>query len=218
MVKRAFRILMDVLEFAALKVGYSYRRVDDVENLPLETQTALLDARCITGNFGLCDKFGLALRQAIVPAAFVTGHIDTRRGLGASAEPLFVVEPNVKEGHGGLRDLHAARWISQVAFGLSGEMVWNSLRSRGILSDAEIEASHDAIEFMCKTRNALHLVAGRGLDVLGVERHSQVAERLGYASVSEFIPHYYSCAHQIWRIYRKVADATRQVNLEIEPG
>ena len=108
-VKRAFRLLMDVLDQSGINVGYSYRRMDDVENLPLETQTALLDARRVIGSAALFDAFEAALRKAIVPAAFVIGHIESRTGRRGDSRTPFVVEPDVKEGDGGLRDLHAAR-------------------------------------------------------------------------------------------------------------
>ena len=216
-VKRAFRKLMDVLDTAKLKVGYSYRRVDEVENLPIETETALLDARCITGSVSLFNSFESALRKAIVPAAFVVGHIDARRGRGASDTP-FVVEPDIKEGYGGLRDLHASRWISQVAFGLPGEGVWDGLRARGILLDSEIDETYASVEFLSRARNALHLLTGRGMDVLLVARHAEVASRLGFAGPQEFISQYYACAHVLWHVFRKVGRACRQADLEIEPG
>ena len=213
-IKRAFRILMDVIEIAGLKVGYSYRRVDQVENLELETQTALLDARCIAGSMTLFNNFQTALNKAISQAAFVTGHIEARNGSGTP----FVVEPNIKEGHGGLRDLHAARWIAQVSFSLQSENVWDGLRSRGILLDTEIEGVHSAAEFISRTRNALHLLTQRGQDVLAAGRQEEVAQQMGFADTREFISLYYFCAHQLWRVYKKVASACLQTDLEIEPG
>lgn len=216
-VKRAFRLMMDTLEQAGLKVGYSYRRADDVENLELETQTALLDARCVAGSPVVFGTFASALRRAIVPAAFVTGHIEARLN-GSSHGTPFVVEPNVKEGRGGLRDLHAARWLGQIALGLSGDAVWDGLRARGILLDREIEASLEAAGFVSTVRNALHLITGRGLDVLSLDRHHEVAARLGFATAEEFISRYYAHAHNLWRVCRKVGEACLRVELAIEPG
>ncbi len=217
-VKRAFRILMDVVEMAGLKVGYSYRRVDDVENLPLDTQTALLDARLITGSAPLFDTFEQALRKAIAPAAFVVGHVDTRATRDPRAETPFVVEPDIKEGHGGLRDLHTARWIAQIALGVDRERVWDGLRARGVLSDVEIDEALAAAEFAARARNALHLLTGRGQDTLSASRHAQVAEHLGFGGAIEFISTYYRHAHVLWRIYRKVTAACWEVDLQIEPG
>lgn len=218
-VKRAFRILMDVLEMAGLKVGYSYRRVDDVENLPLDTQTAMLDARCVAGSQSLFSALRVALGKGVVPARFVVGHTDARtNGGGPSRRTPFVVEPDIKEGPGGLRDLHTARWVSQVTFGLPGEGVWEGLRSMGILLDGEIERTTAAAEFVSRTRNTLHLLAGRGLDVLSASRHVEVAQKLGFEKPEEFISAYYAAADQLWKLCRKVSKACLQADLQIELG
>jgi [protein-PII] uridylyltransferase len=213
--KRAFRILTDVLDEAGLKVGYSYRRVDEVEHLPLETQTALLDARCVAGNTVVFGTFHAALRHAIVPIAFVTGHVD---GRSSEAGTPFVIEPDVKEGPGGLRDLHAARWIAQISFGLTNGTVWNSLRAYGVLTDSEIDEVEQCREFLSRTRNALHLAAGRALDVLTASRHAEVAAALGFAEAREFIARYYGHAHTLARILSKVSDASLECDLAVEPG
>ncbi|MCX6344690.1 MAG: DUF294 nucleotidyltransferase-like domain-containing protein [Armatimonadetes bacterium] len=217
-VKRAFRILMDVIESAGLSVGYSYRRMDEVQHLPLEVQTALLDARRIVGSATIFEKFQRTLRSAIAPAAFVVEHIRGRRSANSSGSTPYMVEPDIKEGHGGLRDFHAARWVARVAFGLSNSEVWYGLRSRGILLDSEMNALHEAAEFHCKVRNCLHLLAGRGLDILNIDRQEQVAQALNYDSASDFISQYFFHAENIWSMYRKVSGACLEADLEIEPG
>lgn len=213
--KRAFRILTDVIDEARLKVGYSYRRIDEVDHLPLETQTALLDARYIAGNTSVFRSFQVALREAIVPAAFVIGHID---GRAAGSRTPFVVEPDVKEGPGGLRDLHASRWIAELAFGLTNGAVWNSLRANGVITDSEIEQVEAAREFISRTRNALHLILGRASDVLMTARHSEVAAALGFDDPRDFIACYYAHAHLLSLVLAKVSDAAQECDLVIEPG
>lgn len=216
--RRAFRILMDVLDGSKLSVGYSYRRVDEVEHLPLETQTALLDARWVAGSSSLFSTFTAALREAITPAQFVMGHIGARKGAQVASDTPFVVEPDVKEGHGGLRDLHAARWVAEIAFGLPSSRVWHGLRSKGVILDSEMSEIEEAAEFMSRTRNRLHLLAGRGLDVLSRPRHAEIASALGFENVDEFASRYYLHAHHLWRVYHKVTHACLQQDLQIEPG
>ena len=222
-VKRAFRILMEVLEEARLKVGYSYRRVDDVENLPLDTQTALLDARWIAGSSAVAGAFYSGLREAITPAAFVSKHIRARNNPGPALDTPYTVEPNIKEGRGGLRDLHTARWIAQIAYDLTGDRVWDGLRARGVLLDGEIQAVSQAVEFVARTRNNLHLLTGRGQEVLAASRHAELAKRMGFGdrgeeSAREFISTYYGHSRELWRIYHKIAEACVGQDLEIEPG
>jgi len=216
-VKRAFRLLMEVIEGGGLKVGYSYRRVDDVENLELDTQTALLEARRIVGSTTVFDAFYNSLRSAISPAEFVIGHVQAR-GADLAFDTPYLVEPNVKEGHGGLRDLHAARWIAQVAYRIPPDRVWEGIRARGVLVDSEIDDIQRATEFATRTRNSLHLIAGRGLDLLGHERHAEIAERLGFSSLKDFTSLYYAHAAVLWRAARKVGQACLEERLEIEPG
>lgn len=222
-VKRAFRILMDVLDNAGLKVGYSYRKADEVDDLPIETQTALLDARCVAGSRLVFNEFCNELHKAIVPAKFVIEHINGRKNANNSLNTPYAIEPNIKECRGGLRDLHATRWISQIAFGFSADDIWTGLRSRGILLDNEVAEIEEATEFITKTRNILHLLAGHGLDTLSIERQYDVADKMGLASEDEiafrdFIKCYYRHAHSIWRIFTKVASACLEQDLEIEPG
>ena len=97
----------------------------------------------------------------------------------------YVVEPNIKEGRGGLRDLHTARWIAQVAFNLTSDHVWDGLRAGGVLLDGEIEAVSEAVEFIARTRNNLHLLTGRGREVLSAPRHAQIAMRMGFGDRGE---------------------------------
>lgn len=214
-VKRAFRMLVDVLDEARLKVGYSYRSVDELDHLPLEAQTALLDARCIVGSEPIFNALHAALIDAIVPIAFVTGHIDVRASVSGTP---FAVEPDIKEGPGGLRDLHASRWIAEIAFGLVNGVVWEGLRANGVITDAEIAEVEAAREFISRTRIALHLLAGRELDTLGAARHADVAAALGFDEVGDFIGSYYSHAHHLARILAKVVDASLECDLGVEPG
>ncbi len=213
-VKRAFRLLMDVLEASGISVGYSYRRADEVDNLPLDTQTALLDARRITGSRALYSAFSMSLRKAIAPAIFVAGHMNARDDSGTP----FTVEPDLKEGSGGLRDLHRMRWIAQVALGSESESVWDGLRARGILCDKVIAQMHDAAEFITRVRNALHTLSGRQMDTIVVARHEQVADYLGIATGQEMIARYYAHAHLMRRVYHRVSSACIRVDLEVEPG
>lgn len=222
-VKHSFRTLMDVLDKAGLKVGYSYRKTDELEDLPLDTLTALVDARCIVGSPVVFSSFRSAARKALVPAAFVLGHVQGREGLGGVQATVFSVEPDLKEGRGGLRDLHTVRWLAQAAFEISYDDVWYGLRSKGILVDRDVEEMQDAFEFMSRSRNTLHLVAGHGLNILSVERQEEVAQKIGLYSAGDhlcdsFMKDYYSHAQKISRVLRKVCIVCKEQALEIEPG
>ncbi len=217
-IKKAFRTLMDVLDKAGVKVGYSYRRIDDVENLEFETQTALFDARCICGNTTVFNTFTSNLRRSISPCAFVIEHAKGRGIFAVDTRTPFIIEPNIKEGNGGLRDIHAARWTAQIAFNLDINSVWSGLRSKGILQDQEIESILNAVEFLSKVRNVLHTTTKIAQDVLVKSKHEELSRLLGLSSANEFMSLYYHHAHCIYRISRKVIKASIQQDLEVEPG
>lgn len=221
LVKNVYRLLMDVfLNGTGLKVGYSYRYIDDIENLPLDTHTALLDARRVSGGALLFDRFYSGILRAISPAEFVFGHLEQRAIIGKQwgASP-YLVEANIKEGVGGLRDLQTARWIAQVAFGTSRSDVWLALRAQGIISDEEIKWIEDAAEFLAKVRNKLHIACGRDTDILYIDRQDEISAVLGYKRrASTLMANYFMHAEHIAGIYRKVASACHDQPLEIEPG
>lgn len=210
-IKCAYRLLMDVfLGGTDLKVGYSYRQVGDCHDLPLDTQTALLDARRISGSAELFDRFSKTARKAIGEAAFVIGHMNerskARQRWGIS--PLRV-EPNIKEGAGGLRDFQTSRWLAQVALG--------SLK--GIASEREMNLLDGAAEFLARVRGALHAVCGRGNDILSVDRQEAVAEALGFSQGPQaLMAEYYAHAERIAALYHRVSDACMEMPLQIEPG
>ncbi len=221
LVKNAYRILMDVfLGGTDLKVGYAFRQLDDCQGLPLDTHTALLDGRCLAGSVSLFERFHAEVRGSISPARFVLGHLSERRSAGVRwGRSPYRVEPNIKEGAGGLRDLHAARWMAQVVFGGYRDDAWKNLRARGIVTDSDIKSIDAAVEFVARLRNCLHMVCGRGTDVLSVERQEQISSMLGYRQgASAFMVKYYGHAETLNRIYRKVASACREQPLEIESG
>lgn len=217
-VKRAFRMLTDICEAAGVKVGYSYRTPEGVEELDLESRTALMDARLVAGSRQALAEFEAALAASTRQAEFVIGHLRLRKRGRAPGDTPYAAEPDVKEGAGGLRDLQAARWISRAAFGAPADEVWSALRSRGILRDSDIAEAGEALEFLSRVRCALHLEAGRALEVLGAERQEAVAAALGFDSPGDLMARYYSHAARVARIYGEAADACLDESLAIEPG
>lgn len=220
-IKRLYRLIMDVLlNESGLKVGYSYRRIDELKDLPLEVETALLDARLIVGSEALFSKFYDAVLEEVSPAKFVIGH---KRMRGVSYERWgsspYKIEPNVKEGCGGLRDIHTLRWITQIAFNADREGVWKSLMSNGLITDSEIRSITNAVKYIAAVRNSLHVVHGREADVLSEDRRREVAVKFNAdISVEEFMQKLFASMDVICRMNSRVMDACLLQSLEIEPG
>ncbi|MBK8013261.1 MAG: [protein-PII] uridylyltransferase [Deltaproteobacteria bacterium] len=128
---------------------------------------------------------------------------------------LFLLEPNVKEGEGGLRDLHSALWIARARWRVKD--VREILRI-GVLSPIEARSLERAYSFLLRVRAQLHLVSGRRQDILGYEHQEPVARALGYVALSEsqvdvrnhgverFMRAYYFQARQIRGLAERVIE------------
>jgi len=92
-------------------------------------------------------------------------------------DSTYLLEPNLKEGQGGLRDFHTMLWIARIKSGLTQV---RDLEYQGYLSHEEFEQLTDALEFIGNVRNRLHLLNGRKYDQLHFENQLRIAKKLGY--------------------------------------
>src|SRR3990167_7567725 len=90
---------------------------------------------------------------------------------------VYLLEPNVKEGEGGLRDIHYALWIAQAKFKVK---YFSDLLPKGILMENEIRIFEKSLNFLLLVRSELHYLAGRREDRLGFEFQEKVARFLGF--------------------------------------
>ena len=120
---------------------------------------------------------------------------------------VCVQEPNVKEGVGGLRDLHAVLWVAQARHGSRGLA---DARAAGLLSEREHQAALRAYDFLLRVRAEAHFVTGRRTDVLTLDLQPAVAGSLGYEDgrgllASElFMRDYYRRASELHGVFRSV--------------
>jgi [protein-PII] uridylyltransferase len=196
-----------------LKVGHATRSIEDclTEGAKDTTiRTALLDARYVTGEKSLFTEFHRRFRAACKEAGVAEyvlakqGERDVRhRRYGDSP---FMVEPNVKEGRGGLRDIQTLYWISRYVFDTQtmGELA----DLGGILSQQEARHGRRAWEFLWTVRFHLHYVAGRAEERLTFDMQPVVGARMGYTrhgkqdGVERFMRHYFLNARDIARLTR----------------
>lgn len=196
-----------------VKVGHATRSIEDclVEGAKDTTiRTALLDARHLTGDAKLFGEFHKRFRAACKEAG-VADYIaakqaerDVRhRRYGDSP---FVVEPNVKEGRGGLRDLQTLYWIARYVY---DTQTMGELADVGdVLTPAEAKHGRRAWEFLWTVRFHLHYVAGRAEERLTFDLQPVVGARMGYTrhgrqdGVERFMRHYFLTAREIARLTR----------------
>ena len=191
-VRELFRLLMDVfIARCELEVGYAYRLFADCTQLDHQTACGLLDARFIVGSERLFIKFEDAFWLGFNAAEFIYDKIAEREKILQKWGGITrVVEPQLKEGPGGLRDLQTAIWLVQASQHLPAARVRGERGIRRLVEELQIDAGDaerlvTAREFMLRTRSALHALCGAERDQLVVTRQEEVAARLGYLDVPE---------------------------------
>jgi [protein-PII] uridylyltransferase len=188
-IREMFSLVMRVfIDQLGMDVGYAYRLITDCAALDHQTTSGLLDARLIAGNNRLFIQFEHDFWAYFNPADFIFTKLDERRGQQVkNGITPRTVEPNLKDGPGGMRDLHTAVWVTQARLSLAaarvrGDRALDVLRREAEVTAAEVEELREAKEFLFRVRNALHLATGAERDQLVVTRQEEVAELLGYAT------------------------------------
>ncbi|HET6184000.1 MAG TPA: [protein-PII] uridylyltransferase [Acetobacteraceae bacterium] len=196
-----------------LKVGHATRSIDEclTEGAKDSTiRTSLLDARHLTGDPALFEEFHarfVAQCQQAGAAEYILAKQAERearhRRFGDSP---FVVEPNLKEGRGGLRDLQTLYWIARYVY---GTQTMGELADVGnILTQAEARHARRAWEFLWTVRFHLHYVAGRAEERLTFDLQPVIGARMGYTrhgrqdGVERFMRHYFLNARVVAQITR----------------
>jgi [protein-PII] uridylyltransferase len=192
-----------------LEVGHSVRNVKEAVRMASQDdsiRTALLDYRFVAGD----EAFFRAAEKEIEKFLFFSGAdkfiekkiVEMRHRHGKYGSTVYVLEPNVKEGRGGLRDLHTALWTARIKYKCRTPL---DLRNKGVLGSQTYQAVRHTLSHLLLVRNGLHMLTGKKSDVLTFEIQEQMAERLGYRNrgkdygVERFMRAYYmhasSAAH-----------------------
>ena len=207
---RAFTTLLwDV----RVHLGWSVRTLDEAEAAArddLVFRTALLDARRIAGDPVLWQRAERGLleeQRARGVEPFLQAKVDELRARRERyGDTVFLLEPNVKQGQGGLRDLETALWLTQVRF---RARTLGALLESALLPPGDVAQARAARDFLLRIRHAAHLAAGRKEDRLTFELQASLPAGFGYASgpegapVERFMRHVYVAAATL----RRVSDA-----------
>lgn len=164
-----------------LEIGHSVRTIDDcLEEAAsdLTVQTALVEARRITGDLALFERFQDAFRDQLDPQTFYhTKKTEQEERYLRFDESPYSLEPNCKESPGGLRDLQTILWIAQAAgYGNS----WKDLHEHGFITHQEEQGLARRERFLQRLRIQLHLHVGRREDRLLFDYQTALAEQLGF--------------------------------------
>jgi [protein-PII] uridylyltransferase len=168
-----------------LKVGQASRTIPEllaIAKSDLTVRTAMLEARFVWGDRALFEQASAQFRSDVVSrsaAEFVAGKLAERdeRHL-KMGDSRYVVEPNVKNGKGALRDLHTLYWIGKYVHGVDSPA---DLVGAGLLTAAEFRRFDRAERFFWAVRCHLHLAAGRAEERLSFDHQRQIAAAMRYA-------------------------------------
>jgi [protein-PII] uridylyltransferase len=219
--------MLYVLWDLGLKIGHSVRGLDECirqSRADITIRTSVLEARAICGDVNLVEVLSERFDREIVQGTaleFVTAKLAERDERYRRTETSrYVVEPNVKEGKGGLRDLHTLFWIAKYVYRVREVQ---DLVAAGLFSRAELAMFLKAENFLWAVRCHLHFVTGRAEDRLGFEFQSEIAALLGYQVhpglqvVERFMKHYFVVAKNVGDLTAIVCAALEQRHAKKPP-
>jgi [protein-PII] uridylyltransferase len=184
-----------------LDVGYSVRNLKETFKMAASDdsiRTALMDFRFVGGQEEFFRESAREIEKFLFFSdadRFIGKKLDEMRKRHAKyGETVYVLEPNVKEGKGGLRDLHSALWVARVKYKCRN---LNELRNKGVVGEKTVRAIGHAQDYLLRIRNELHFLTGKKTDVLSFEVQDPMAEVFRYRdrgrnlAVERFMRTYY---------------------------
>src|SRR5215468_3832376 len=190
-----------------LKVGHATRSVDESirqAKADMTIRTALLESRYLFGDVKLYNELTARFDKEVAhgsAAEFVTAKLAEREQRHRRAGQFrYVVEPNVKDGKGGLRDLHTLFWIAKYVYRVREP---EELIERGVFDRDEYNLFRRCEDFLWSVRCNMHFVAGRAEERLSFDIQRDIAVRLGYQThpgmrdVERFMKHYFLIAKDV---------------------
>ncbi|MBI4715640.1 MAG: [protein-PII] uridylyltransferase [Nitrospirae bacterium] len=188
-------------------IGHSTRTIAEcvrIARSDITAKTALMEARLLTGSETLFEEFQKAFRSRVLPRRPEEYIEEKRREMRARhlqyGSSICLVEPNVKESPGGLRDVHFLQWVAMARYGVASP---SDLHRQGYLTPREYRDLVRAQEFLWRVRNEMHFHTGRASDVLTFEEQKRLADVFHYADephrlgVERFMRRYYIAAARI---------------------
>jgi [protein-PII] uridylyltransferase len=226
--KQSVEFMLYLLWDLGLKVGHATRsRADCMVDAKGDATvlTALLDARHVAGEEAVFRRFEDAFRKTRAEwglRPFLAAKRTERQQRHARyGESPFMVEPHVKEGRGGLRDLQTLYWLARYAFNVQRmpELVGAHTPGGGLLLPEEARAIRRAWDFFWTVRFHLHIVTGRAEERLTFDLQPVVGARMGYTrhglqdGVERFMKHFFLTVRDVARFTRILEPAIERAAL-----
>ncbi len=214
LMERCLYVLWDL----HVKLGYKIGTCDEIiQHLPndIVAATALIDMRFMMGDRKLYDDFAVYsckwLAKNLPPEKFFASKMqETKTRHTKQGDTRYLLEPNIKEGRGGLRDLDMLYWIC------SYQPESGAINKQDALQEklgAQLYRDYQYLEnFLWNIRSLNHLISKRGVEILTLDIQPEIAEKLGYRShennigkrVERFMRHYFFNSRKVGLLARTI--------------
>src|SRR5213596_3757120 len=212
MVQQVLYLLWD----SGFKVGHSTRSIKEAvaqANQDMRTKTAMVESRFLTGDAELAREFRRQFRSKCVNG-YEREYVELRMQDQVArhkkfGDSVYLQEPNLKSGCGGLRDYQNLLWMTYFK---EGSLSTNKLVGKDWLSESDQRRIEKAYDFLLRLRTALHYATGRATDILHISLQEQIAKRLDYSSGNgqlrseELMRDYYEHTRNIFRVTERITE------------
>src|SRR5881628_2420728 len=212
MVEQVLYLLWD----SGFKVGHSTRSIKEAiaqANRDMRTKTAMLESRFLAGDRELSQEFRMQFRSKCV-GGHEREYVEMRMQDQVArhkkfGDSVYLQEPNLKSGCGGLRDYQNLLWMTYFK---EGSLSTNQLVGKDWLSESDQRRIEKAYDFLLRLRTDLHYATGRATDVLHINLQEQIARRLNYSPRNgqlrseALMRDYYEHARNIFRVTERITE------------
>ena len=212
MVEQVLYLLWD----SGFKVGHSTRSIKEAiaeANRDMRTKTAMLESRFLAGDVDLGREFRRQFRSKCVKG-YEREYVEMRMRDQAArhkkfGDSVYLQEPNLKNGCGGLRDYQNLLWMTYFK---EGSLSTNQLVGKDWLSESDQRRIEKAYDFLLRLRTALHYATERATDILHTNFQEQIAKRLDYSSANgqlrseALMRDYYEHTRNIFRVTERITE------------
>ena len=193
-----------------MEVGHATRTIKECAQLAakdFEVLTSIIDARFVCGMSPLYSRLMERIHEKVLKGSTKNAYLKwLAQGIQDRSEQFgdstFLLEPNLKRGLGGLRDYHVMLWIARVTHEARDP---RDLEYMGLLTHDEYASLTQALDFIWKVRNQLHILAKRKCDQLYFEYQPKLAEALGFTENEglEGIEHFLKTLHHAMGLVKR---------------
>jgi [protein-PII] uridylyltransferase len=220
--------ILYILWDLGFKVGHATRNLQQClksSKSDFTIRTSILEARYILGRIELFNNLIHKFNEEIVAKTadeFIEMKLEERdqRHLTYGSS-RYLVEPNIKESKGGLRDLHTLFWIGKYLY--RPEKIEDLVKNHQFLTRTEFNRFAKAEDFLWVVRCHLHFISNRDNEILTFDKQLELASRLGYSTrdgqrdVERFMKHYFMTAKEVGNLTRIVCSSLEDRSIKSEP-